>query len=229
MDTFFEGPAKSLDHFTARQKARRGALAPELEKRLPEAPITLEIGSGHGHFLTAYASIHSETCVGIDISRDRIYRSGRKQNRAGLENLFFFRCDADDFLVSLPEGILLDRVFVLFPDPWPKRRHHKNRLISENFLSQLADRTSAQGELFFRTDYLPYFEAASEIIAAHPGWEVSRRAWPFESPSVFQNRAEKFWSLAAHRTAGWGREIKNNPSRLSETTESLPPEPIGNR
>lgn len=226
MDTSFLGPAFSLDDFITRQKTRRDLLATQLRSRLPSGSITLEIGSGHGHFLTAYATAHPESCVGIDICRSRVLRSGRKQERAALGNLLFFRCDADDFLSCLPEEITIGRVFILFPDPWSKRRHHKNRLISENFLTNLAATTALAGELYFRTDHLPYFEAAAEVIAAHTDWKIQKTIWPFESPTVFQDRAENYWSLAAHRITGVGEEtIRIDPSRSSEITGSLPPEP----
>ena len=81
----------------------------------------LEIGAGHGHFLTAYAAAHPErTCVGLDIIAERVERANRKKNRARLDNLHFLHASAEDFLASLPENVRFADVFVLFPDPWPK-------------------------------------------------------------------------------------------------------------
>ncbi len=182
-----------------RLEARREALSAEIAA-LPSGPVTLEIGCGHGHYLTAYARDRSEVCVGIDICRDRIARALRKRDRAKLSHLFFFRCDAADFLEILPEANRISRVIILFPDPWPKRRHHKNRLISADFLSRLAERTSPDCDLYFRTDHHPYFEAALETVSNHRDWQPDPNLlWPFEMPTVFQKRAESYSSLAAVR------------------------------
>lgn len=163
--------------------------------------ITLEIGSGHGHFLTAYAAAHpSRLCLGIDIMSDRFERAEKKRSRAQLPNLEFVHASADCLLVALPEGVLLDDVIVLFPDPWPKRRHHKNRLIHPEFLGNLAAKAVPSARLCFRTDSSEYFNSAQAIITAHPAWAIALTAlWPFEMPTVFQSRARTYESLVAIR------------------------------
>ena len=122
----------SADRLTARIlviRERREALREVLGRILgPESRFVWEIGSGHGHFLAAYARTHpGKVCVGIDIASDRVARADRKRERALLGNLHFIRADAEDFLASMPDGARFTAVFILFPDPWPKRRHHKNR------------------------------------------------------------------------------------------------------
>jgi tRNA (guanine-N7-)-methyltransferase len=183
------------------RKERLDTLRSAIEPLADRSTITLEIGSGHGHFLTAYAAAHpQEFCVGIDIILDRFRRSERKRTRAAASNLCFIRAEASEFLEVLPLRTRLARIFVLFPDPWPKRRHHKNRLIRPDFLSRLAKQTNARGELYFRTDDAPYFTAAKTVIAHHPDWEISHDAsWPFELETVFQKRATSFQSLIARR------------------------------
>ena len=99
----------------------------------------LEIGCGHGHLLTAYAEAHPEkTCIGIDIIADRITRANRKKNRARLPNVHFINTSAEDFFAVFPTQISISELFIFFPDPWPKRRHHKNRLMQAEFLSKLS-------------------------------------------------------------------------------------------
>lgn len=103
--------------------------------------ITLEIGCGHGHFLNAYAQAHpDEHCLGLDLLADRIARAQKKARRAGLTNLAFFHAEARLLLEALPAPVRLGRIFILFPDPWPKRRHHKNRIMQPEFLQTLATR-----------------------------------------------------------------------------------------
>lgn len=158
----------------------------------------LEIGSGHGHFLTAYAEAHpAKTCIGLDIIADRVERANRKKNRAQLANLHFLHASAEDFLATLPENIRLADVFVLFPDPWPKRRHHKNRLMQVAFLSQSALKAGQGMRLYFRTDDLNYYAAARAVVMEHPAWQVVTEPWAFEYETVFQQRAPGFHSLVA--------------------------------
>jgi len=191
------------------QATRRAELLAELEPPLRgQREITLEIGAGHGHFLAAYAAAHPDRfCVGIDIMSDRVRRGLRKRDRAGLANLTFLHADAGDFLAVLPLGVLLAEVFVLFPDPWPKRRHWKNRLIQPSFLETLARRAPTGAPLYFRTDYEPYFEEALATIDSHADWELSPESpWPFEHVTVFQARAPSHQSLVALRREPGDRE-----------------------
>lgn len=179
----------------------RSALA---EIPLARPALTLEIGCGHGHFLTAYAAENpDEHCIALDIIAERLEKAKRKTDAAGVTNVSWLRALADDFLEALPAGVRFDRkVFILFPDPWPKRKHWKNRLIQPAFLDQLAAITTPQTLLCFRTDYAPYFKTAAAIIKAHPKWTVDPEPqWPFEQLTVFEARAESFQSLTARRTA----------------------------
>lgn len=164
--------------------------------------ITLELGCGHGHFLTAYAEAHPDHyCVGVDKQGNRIGRSLRKQDRAGLPNLRFVRAEVRQFLECLPDRLRLARVLVLFPDPWPKKRHHKNRLLSTDMLDQLARYALPGSDLFLRTDDPGYFEWVEAMVAEHPDWQVQPDLpWPFELETVFQKKAETWQSLGAVRT-----------------------------
>ena len=84
---------------TSRRAQLRAALAPQLAG---VTALTLEIGCGHGHFLTAYAAAHPDrACLGLDIAADRIGRAQRKRDRARLEHLTFIHADADDLLADL--------------------------------------------------------------------------------------------------------------------------------
>lgn len=131
---------------------------------------------------------------------DRVRRATKKRDRAGLQNLAYLRADAMEFLECLPPGALFQRVFVLFPDPWPKKRHHKNRLLRPEFFDTIATRCATGADFYFRTDYEPYFLEVKETIECHPGWKLrDAAAWPFEEATVFQQRASIYFSLAAER------------------------------
>ncbi len=166
-------------------------------------PIVLEIGSGHGHFLTAYAQAHPQShCLGVDLMASRLVRSEKKKVRLGLENLSFMKAEAAELLDSWPETVLIDTVYILFPDPWPKRRHHKNRLIQPDFLTLLASRMAHGGRLYFRTDDTGYFNWALSYVKNHPSWGyLAAASWGFEMKTVFESKATAHQSLIAERLA----------------------------
>jgi tRNA (guanine-N7-)-methyltransferase len=194
--------SKGIEAYNALVAHRREQLGVELPYMLPkEGPFVWEIGCGHGHFLTAYAAAHpSEPCIGIDIAPERIASALRKQERSGLRNLHFVLADADDFLASLPRGRTVGAIFILFPDPWPKRRHHKNRLIKREFLNAVAAAAVEGALLYFRTDYEPYFREAATVLGENPAWALSKETLlPLEEPTVFQKRAPRHFTLVAAR------------------------------
>ncbi|HTJ79562.1 MAG TPA: SAM-dependent methyltransferase [Rariglobus sp.] len=192
-----------LEIAQALNSSRLAEIRAQLAPLLPTTqPITLEIGSGHGHFLTAYAAAHpNRFCIGIDLIADRLDRSVRKSNRAKLKNIAWVRAEALLFLEALPADIALAEIFVLFSDPWPKRRHWKNRVLQPEFLSLLASRAGQGARLHFRTDHAPYFQQATDFINQHPDWSIGAEdPWPFELATVFQQRAAGHQSLIARKT-----------------------------
>lgn len=210
--------------FLARIAERRAALRTELAALLPVGqPFVWEIGSGHGHFLVQYAqAFPAKYCVGVDIIRDRLNRSGRKRERAGLTNCHFVQAEAREFFDALPAGATLAEIWVLFPDPWPKKRHHKNRILQAEFLEALAGRVGEGARLYFRTDHPEYFQSVAALIPALPTWRLDPAApWPLEPATVFQSRAPAYQSLVAVRTS--------HPARPAETTAPRPPPRVGPR
>lgn len=187
--------------YEAIRAARVDALRLEIADavRSPGGPIVLELGCGNGHFLTAYAAAHPDRrCVGIDLRLERIEKARRKQRRARLRNLHFVRGEARDVLREMPADIRLGEIYMLFPDPWPKKRHHKNRLLNASLLDALAARAGQGSRLFFRTDFEPYYAEAVATIAAHQGWHLLPKGpFAFEHPTIFQSRASVYFSLAA--------------------------------
>ena len=183
---------------------RRADLRTELEAILPQPrPIVLELGCGHGHFLARYATeFPAKLCVGVDLRSDRIERALRKVAHARLNNCHFVRTEALEFLHSLPLGVTFEEIWVLFPDPWPKKRHHKNRLLQPDFFEAVAARSSEGTRFYFRTDYAEYFESVASFLPSLQTWQpVQNAAWPLEHETVFQARADGYQSLVAVRTS----------------------------
>lgn len=161
--------------------------------------ITLEIGCGKGHYLSAYAATFpDEFCVGIDLISARIRDAARRAKNLKVCNAAFVKAEALEFLEAMPEGIKLEKIFIFFPDPWPKTRHHKRRLIRREFLDALRARAAKGARLYFRTDFLEYFEQVKKAIAENPLWELCRdSALPFEKVSQFQRILPDFSTLSA--------------------------------
>lgn len=181
-----------------RKEELKTALGSEL---LGQNEISLEIGCGHGHWLVDYAAVNtSKFCLGIDMMGSRIRRCLRKQDRSGLANLKFVQGEAFEVLQSLPESLKLKEVFILFPDPWPKKKHWKNRIINPKFLEQLSTFCEKGVLAHFRTDVEDYYEWGLEVIGENPFWEITESVpWPFERETVFQQRADSHNSIIFKR------------------------------
>jgi len=102
----------------------------------------------------------------------------------GRGNIRVYMGDARDIIDALPDTSI-GRVFILFPDPWPKTRHHKRRFIQMDMLDQLARVMKRGSELRFATDDAPYLEWALERLSAHPSFE-----WTAMRASDWQSRTE---------------------------------------
>ncbi len=188
-----------LSRVAERKSRLQNALAEALQG---QTKVVLEIGCGHGHWLVDFAVTHPEKfCLGIDISSGRIGRANKKRRTRNLENVRFVLGEARETLESLPAGILFTEVFVLFPDPWPKKRHWKNRLIQHSFLDELAQKCSQAAWLYFRTDHSGYMEWATDIALENKSWKPAvDQDWPFERETIFQSKATDYQSLILSKT-----------------------------
>lgn len=146
---------------------------------------TLEIGSGHGDFLVNYSKEFPERfCLGLDLITQRIEKSKKKAERANLQNCLFLKAKAEEFLECQPPEFLWNEVIILYPDPWPKKRHHKNRLFQVEFLTQLAQLVVRGAKIHFETDHLEYFNEVCYRIQQHPQWQRIN-AETYEVDTVF--------------------------------------------
>jgi len=172
----------------------------------------LEIGCGHGHWLGSYAEAHPGTfCAGIDLKTRRVRKAWEKAKKRELKNIYFRKAEATEFLRAMPKGRSWDKVCLLFPDPWPKARHHKNRLIREDFLDLLWERVGEGGKLYFRTDHEGYFEWAQSVLDVHKKWHIEPDAsWIHEHRTYFQELMKDWQSLVAVRLPGLQVEQGDN-------------------
>jgi tRNA (guanine-N7-)-methyltransferase len=186
----------------AKQERRKSELLAELTADLEGVDeILFEAGCGHGHWLTSYAEAHPDAvCVGVDLISWRIRKAIEKRDKRGLSNLHFYKAELGEFMDVLPDRIRFQRTVLLFPDPWPKARHHRRRMVQSGFLSQVAERTARGGEFCFRSDDRPYFDWTVEHLEAHPDWKINPDAsWPHENETYFQTLMDGFHSVIAVR------------------------------
>ena len=136
------------------------------------APRTLEIGFGNGESLAALALRHPERdYLGVEVHEPGVGHLLIAIEREGIGNLRLIRADAVEVVGHwLPEAGL-DEVLVFFPDPWPKKRHHKRRLIQPAFLASLARVMSPGGRLHLATDWADYAGHMLETCEASPWFD----------------------------------------------------------
>ncbi|MGB0408494.1 MAG: tRNA (guanosine(46)-N7)-methyltransferase TrmB [Opitutales bacterium] len=187
----------------AKQAERKAALRARLEADLSGVEtILFEAGCGHGHWLTSYAEAHPATvCVGVDLISWRIRKALDKRDRRGLQNLYAYKAELNEFLEVLPASIRFEKTVLLFPDPWPKARHHRRRMVQTALLGEIAKRTGRGGQFCFRSDDRPYFDWTIEHLVGHPEWQIDEAAeWPHEQNTYFQDLMEDYDSVVATRT-----------------------------
>ena len=130
------------------------------------APVVLEIGFGNGETLVEQAAANPDrNFLGIEVHEPGVGHCLLKAEEAGLENLRVIAHDAIDVLTrQVPPGSL-SRLNLYFPDPWPKKRHHKRRIVQPAFLDLVADRLVDGGTLNIATDWANYAEHIDKIIS----------------------------------------------------------------
>jgi len=138
----------------------------DLERFFPKAqPLDVELGSGDGSFLVEYAALHPErNFIGIERLLGRLRKLDRKGRRAGLTNLRGLRIESSYFLQYLLPAHSAAALHVYFPDPWPKRKHRRHRLINESFPTLARSSLEPGGTVFLRTDDSDYFEQMRRVF-----------------------------------------------------------------
>jgi tRNA (guanine-N7-)-methyltransferase len=138
------------------------------------APITLEIGFGNGETLVQQALESPATdFIGIEVHEPGVGHCLLAAKDAGITNLKLIAHDAIEVLQTQIPVASLQRINLYFPDPWPKKRHHKRRIVQNSFLSLCADRLGTGGSLHIATDWENYAEHIAEILARSDRFECA--------------------------------------------------------
>ncbi len=163
----------------------------------PEHPFEIDLGCGKGRFLLARARKFPDVnFLGIDRQLGRIRRIDRKALRAKLSNLRVLRLDGYYTITYLVPPQSVDTYYIFYPDPWPKGKHHHNRIFNELFMDALARTLIPSGRIHASTDHLPYFEQIHKMLKNDSRFEETEPFVPAE------DEISDFELIFAHKTPG---------------------------
>ena len=179
------------------EAARVEYVPPDVTQPLPlaelfpaPAPLELDLGCGDGSFLAALAAMHPErNCLGVERLLGRVRTACRRIAVQRLTNVRILRVDIAHAAATLIPLASVDVCHVMFPDPWPKRRHHVRRTVTADFLRAISRILKPSGLLRLTTDDAPYFEQMQAAAAAVPAFEtVNEESVPSLPRSTFESR-----------------------------------------
>jgi tRNA (guanine-N7-)-methyltransferase len=147
------------------------------------AEAWLEIGFGGGEHMAAQAGLHPEVLIiGAEPFQNGVASALRHIDEAGLTNVRVLDGDARDLMARLPDASL-SRVFILFPDPWPKARHNKRRIVQAETVAELARLLKPGGALRFASDWADYVDWSLARFIANPAFRwTGKRAADWNAP-----------------------------------------------
>lgn len=132
--------------------------------------VVLDIGFGDGEALLSMAASDPErNYVGVEMYRTGIVKLMRSLEEQNLTNVRLIEGDAQTLVTAIGDG-QLEAVLIFFPDPWPKARHHKRRLVREAFLWEVARILKPGGIFHFASDWAPYAEEVEGLLSRHPAF-----------------------------------------------------------
>lgn len=156
-------------------------------------PLVVEIGFGMGEALIAMAKDQPHNnFLGIDVYKPGLGKILAQIEALNLKNLKIMAHDAREVLENQIDSESISKVYVLFPDPWPKKKHHKRRLIAPDFLKLSAQKLKHQGTLHIATDWANYAEQIKEVLLASSEFKPTLEH--YTTPHQYQRYPTKFES-----------------------------------
>lgn len=184
------------------------------------APLALEIGFGGGHYLSHLAEAHPEwNLLGAEISLASVWRAYRRMQRENVRHVRLYKGSAEFIVRDVMPDDGLHAVFVNFPDPWPRKRHHENRLLKRSFFRTVSARLEDGGSIFLTTDHPEYFEFACGEAEASGVFEVETGAPP---EATLRTKYAKRWQeqkKTIHHAAFRKTEHADDVQRLIATVD----------
>ncbi len=172
-------------------------------------PLEVELGCGDASFIAEYAARHPErNFIGVERLLGRIRKLDRKGRRAGLTNLRGVRIESSYFLEYLLPPHSATAIHVYFPDPWPKKKHRKHRLVNERFSELCRTALVPGGLVYLRTDDADYFGQMQTAFAANAAFQPTET--PPDLAGVTTDFEKEFNARNIEtRRAAFRLEIKN--------------------
>lgn len=172
------------------------------------APRVMEIGFGDGELLAATAQLEPGTdFLGVEVHEPGVGHCLLLLEKLRLTNVRLIRHDAVEVLQSqIPAGSLQE-VKLLFPDPWPKKRHHKRRIVQPDFVRLVATRLAPGGLLHIATDWAPYAEHICAVLDAEIAFEEAPPGPATRPPTRFERRGERLGHEVFEKT--WRRSTRS--------------------
>jgi len=144
-------------------------------------PLEVDVGCGKGRFILSRAVSHPDAnYLGIDRLLKRLRIVDKRIRRRGLENVRLLRIEASYAIEHLLPPGSVTTFYVQFPDPWPKRRHHRRRLFSPHILDAIHRTLATGGKIHLVTDHTHYFEVINGIFTADPRFDETEVFIPTE-------------------------------------------------
>lgn len=124
--------------------------------------VNFDIGFGMGASILHFAKNHpEENFLGAEVFRDGVFHTLREIDREKITNIRLFHGDVTDLFEFIPDKIFA-KVFIFFPDPWPKNRHHRRRLLQKDFFTKMTPKLRDDGLIYFATDDADYAKNAQK-------------------------------------------------------------------
>jgi tRNA (guanine-N7-)-methyltransferase len=198
------GPDLRVDKDEVREKGWEALFADDLPRPFP---MVVEIGFGRGEFLRQLAVERPQVAhVGVEVSFKRVLKMARRLARSGIRNIRLVEGTGEEMVRELLPESSVETFWINFSDPWPKKRHHRRRLIQPPFVHDLAVRLQPGGRVEIATDHGGYAEWIEQALAAEPLLENIHTPQPFlrevpgRMPTAYQlewlqeGRSLRFWS-----------------------------------
>jgi tRNA (guanine-N7-)-methyltransferase len=135
-----------------------------------ETATDVEIGSGKGRFLNLVATAHPErNLLAVERANKYFKLCCSRAARRGLENIRLIRTTAEDLLFRLLSPDSVATIYVMFPDPWPKKRHHKRRLFKPEIVEAMTAALQPHGRLLVKSDHAAYAEVIDQALSSASG------------------------------------------------------------
>ncbi|MEO6846965.1 MAG: tRNA (guanosine(46)-N7)-methyltransferase TrmB [Chthoniobacterales bacterium] len=159
----------SLEHPEKDKEINDSPLEVWLQKK---NPLEVDLGCGKGLFLTSLAQQFPDICfLGVEHQRERVAKCMKKIRRMEMQNAHALCAECEETVEKLFPPDSVDCFYVLCPDPWPKRRHHRRRMMNADFVESIRSRLKPAGILRMLTDDKPYFDVMDRLCDTSPGFE----------------------------------------------------------